>query len=57
MFIDIIVGGYANAGDAAITDAASAASTVSNTWSGKAYLAIKELAWQKLKTYYATLTK
>ncbi len=57
MFVDMIVGGYAGAELAEIKDAASAANTVANTWNGSAYLAIKEIAWNKLVAYYATLTK
>lgn len=52
MLLDIIVGGYT---DAAIKDAQSAVDTVSGTWSGKQYLAIKEGAWERDITYYETL--
>ena len=57
MLIDIIVGGYAGAGVAEIKDASSAAKTVADTWSGSAYLAIKELAWNRLQDYYKTINK
>ena len=57
IFCDMIVGGYAGAGDAAITDAASAASTVANAWDGAAYLLIKQGAWENLQEYYKELTK
>ncbi len=57
MFIDMIVGGYAGANVAEIKDAASAANTVADTWNGSAYLAFKNLAWQRLQDYYKTLTK
>ncbi len=55
MFVDMIVGGYAGAGDAAIKDAASAASTVSTAWDGAAYLTIKQGAWENLQDYYKSL--
>ena len=52
MLLDIIVNGYT---DAAMQDAASAAANVTNAWSGKQYLAIKQGAWQKDIAYYETL--
>ncbi len=52
MLLDIIVNGYT---DAAMQDAASTAANVTNAWSGKQYLAIKQGAWQKDITYYETL--
>ena len=52
MLLKIIVSGYT---DAAMQDAASTAANVTNTWSGKQYLAIKEGAWQKDIAYYETL--
>jgi len=55
MFVDMIVGGYAGAGDAAIKDAASAAGTVSTAWDGAAYLTIKQGAWENLQDYYKSL--
>ncbi|MBD5095081.1 MAG: hypothetical protein HDT27_00200 [Subdoligranulum sp.] len=52
MLLEIIVGGYT---DAAIQDAASAADTVTNSWSGKQYLALKQDAWQRDIDFYNTL--
>jgi putative aldouronate transport system substrate-binding protein len=57
ILVDMIAGGYAGAGDAAIKDAASAASTVADAWGGAAYLMIKQGAWENLQDYYKTLTK
>ncbi len=53
MLIDLIVNGYTF--DPAIKDAESAASTVSDTWMGKQYLALKQDAWQRDLTYYDSL--
>ncbi len=53
MLIDLIVNGYTF--DAAIKDAESAATTVSDTWMGKQYLALKQDAWQRDLTYYDSL--
>ena len=53
MLIDLIVNGYTF--DAAIKDAESAAATVSDTWMGKQYLALKQDAWQRDLTYYDSL--
>ena len=47
-----MVNGYTEAG---IQDAASAADTVTNTWSGKQYLALKQGAWERDMAYYETL--
>ena len=55
IFCDIIVGGYAGAGDSNIKDAASAASTVANVWNGTAYLMLKQNAWENLQDYYESL--
>ena len=55
MFVNVITGGYAGVGAAEVKDAASAASTVANAWNGSAYLAFKEMAWQKLKVYYDSI--
>jgi len=59
MFVDIIAYGYAvsdkSVVTAEITSAASAASTVTNSWDGAAYLMIKQGAWENLKNYYKTL--
>ncbi len=53
MLIDLIVNGYTF--DAAIKDAESAAATVTDTWMGKQYLALKQDAWQRDLTYYDSL--
>ncbi len=55
ILVDMIASGYAGAGDAAITDAASAAKTVADTWSGASYLDIKQGAWESLQDYYKSL--
>ena len=52
MLLDIIVNGYT---DAAMQDAASTAANVTNAWSGKQYLAIKQGAWDKDIAYFETL--
>ena len=52
MLLEIIVNGYT---DAAMQDAASAADTVTNSWSGKQYLALKEGAWERDVEFYNTL--
>ena len=52
LLLELIVNGYT---DTAMQDAASAADTVANSWSGRQYLAIKEGAWQKDVAYYDTL--
>jgi len=58
ILVDMIVKGYAGAGDAAITDAASAASTIAgDAWGGASALDIRQGAWELLQEYYETLTK
>jgi len=58
ILVDMIVKGYAGAGDAAITDAASAASTIAgDAWGGASALDIRQGAWELLKEYYETFTK
>ena len=52
LLLNIMVNGYTEAG---IQDAASAADTVTNTWSGKQYLALKQGAWERDMAYYETL--
>lgn len=49
---DIVVDGYDGAGIAEMKDAVSAAKTVSETWGGSSYLIFKQLAWERLLTYY-----
>ena len=55
ILVNMIASGYAGAGDAAIKDAASAADTVANAWSGASYLDIKQGAWENLQDYYKSL--
>ena len=59
MFVDLIAYGYAvsdkSVVTAEITDAASAANTVTNSWDGAAYLMIKQGAWDNLKAYYSKI--
>ena len=58
ILVDMIVKGYAGAGDAAIKDAASAASTIAgDAWGGASALDIRQGAWELLQEYYETLTK
>ena len=58
ILVDMIVKGYAGAGDAAITDAVSAASTIAgDAWGGASALDIRQGAWELLQEYYETLTK
>ena len=38
-----------------MSDAASAAAYVTNTWNGKQYLAIKQGAWERDVEYYETI--
>ncbi|MCM1148484.1 MAG: hypothetical protein NC319_00140 [Butyricicoccus sp.] len=53
MLLDIIINGYTESG---MQDAQSTADTVTNSWSGKQYLAIKEDAWQRDISYYNALS-
>ena len=52
IFVDIIVKGFTEEG---MTNAEEAAATVTNSWKGKQYLALKSQAWNRLQTYYAEL--
>ena len=52
MLLNIAVNGYT---DAAMQDAAGTADNVTNAWSGKQYLAIKQGAWDKDIAYFETL--
>ncbi len=52
IFCDQIVAGYSVEG---VSDAASAAAKVSNDWNGKAYLQLKQEAYDRLVSFYATL--
>jgi len=47
MLLELIISG--------VSDPAGTASTVTNSWSGKQYLALKEGAWQRDLTFYETL--
>ena len=58
ILVDMIAKGYAGAGYAEITDAASAASTIGNeTWGGATVLDIKQGAWELLQDYYKEIKK
>ncbi len=52
MFVDIIVGGFTGEGT---TSAEETVTTVSETWHGTQYLALKNGAWKNLKDYYAKI--
>ncbi len=52
LFCDIIVNGFTLEGATSVSEAVK---TVSETWSGKGYLELKETAWQNLKDYYETI--
>ena len=52
ILINQIVSGYT---DANMTDAATSADYVANSWSGRQYLALKQDAWTRALDYYATL--
>jgi len=52
ILVDQIVSGYTEEG---VASAADAAALVADTWSGAIYLQVKQLAWDSLQSYYATL--
>lgn len=52
LFIDVIVGGYSGTGT---SSASETVDTVTNTWNGKRYLDLKNLAWDDLVEYYNSL--
>ena len=52
ILVTLIVNGYT---DANMSDAASAAAYVTNTWNGKQYLAIKQGAWERDVEYYQSI--
>ncbi|MBP3609438.1 MAG: hypothetical protein J6J42_03775 [Lachnospiraceae bacterium] len=54
LFCDIIVKGYTGEGTSSRDEIVN---TITNTWNGSAYLAMKQKAWDKLVAYYATITK
>ncbi len=49
LFVDIICGGYTGEGT---SSAAETVATVTDTWSGRQYLHLKQGAWKKLVDYY-----
>lgn len=52
LFVNIIAGGYTGDGTGSAEDTIN---TVTNTWNGKRYLELKELAWEDLVAYFDTL--
>ncbi len=52
LFVDIIAKGYSGDGTSSRADVVS---TVSGTWNGTGYLALKQIAWESLVNYYNTL--
>ena len=52
LFVDIIIGGFTGEGT---SSAEETVTTVSDTWSGKQYLQLKQDAWQRLVDYYNSL--
>ncbi|MCD7755539.1 MAG: hypothetical protein LUJ09_04305 [Firmicutes bacterium] len=52
IFVDQIVNGYTLEG---VSDAASAASLVANTWSGTSFLTLKQQAYDRLIAFYESL--
>lgn len=52
LFCDIIVNGFTLEGATSVSEVVK---TVSETWSGKGYLELKETAWQNLQDYYETI--
>ncbi len=52
LFVDIIAKGYSGDGTSSRADVVS---TVSGTWNGTGYLALKQIAWDSLVNYYNTL--
>ena len=52
LFVDIIAKGYSGDGTSSRADVVS---TVSSTWNGAGYLALKQIAWDNLVNYYNTL--
>ncbi len=52
LFIDIMAGGYTEEG---VSDAATMAASVTDSMSGKQYLALANDAWDRLLAYYETL--
>ncbi|MDO5545671.1 MAG: hypothetical protein Q4F81_07610 [Eubacteriales bacterium] len=52
MLVSIIASGYTEDG---MNSAEDAVQMVQNTWGGAQYLALREQAWERLTSYYATL--
>ena len=52
VFVDIIAKGFTGEG---LSDPEEAAATVTSSWKGKQYLALKNKAWERLQTYFAGL--
>jgi len=52
VLVNIIVGGYTEEG---MHDAATAAATVADSWSGKQYLQLQNDAWQRALSFYDTI--
>ena len=55
IFRGMIDNGYAGAGVTEMEDAQSAAQTTSRNWGGSTYLVLKQIAWDRLITYYEAL--
>lgn len=54
LLVDLIAKGYSGDGT---SNRADLINTIKNTWNGSQYLEIKNDAWSRLQSYYATLTK
>lgn len=54
LLVDLIAKGYSGDGT---SNRADLLNTIKTTWSGSQYLEIKNDAWARLQSYYATLTK
>ena len=52
LFVDVIAKGYSGDGTSSRADVVA---TVSGTWNGTGYLALKQIAWDNLVAYYNTL--
>lgn len=49
LFVNIIIGGFTGEGTSSVDETVA---TVSDSWSGKQYLQLKQDAWQRLLDYY-----
>lgn len=54
LFVDVIAAGYSGEGTASREETLK---TVSETWNGAGYLQVKQLGWDRLLTYYDTISK